>query len=695
MSVGSGSVPPIFLVGAPRSGTTLLAAIFASHRDYACGPETQFFPQLNDQVLARLVADPAWPSEAVRRLQDLTLSDTSVPELYGITEEQLAEYLVGRAASVQALLEALTATFAARKGKPGWVEKTPNHLLHLDRIRRLYPDSPIVRIVRDPRDSALSTCRLPWSSDSFIANCHLWNAWYRKSRTFFERDPHSYTVRYEDLVEDPNTTLVSLCDAIGLQFQQGMLEHQSAAASVITAGEPWKQSVCTPINSARIAAWRKELSPAMAHAGSLICYQAIGEFGYPDAVVPCHELAYVDFGEQYIEQHEEELVQAAESNILIRAAQVDDEIPATVTRLTVAGSTSVGRLAAAATFIWRVRAARKEGRPIPYLRNLDAPGISERLCHKALRRWGCEVSISVAPAHKHRWASVAKDGQPKGSASRVRCRLCGGSTRELFTKIVLGKYDVGFHECQVCKSLQTEEPYWLSESYADGLRLLDTGAVERAQALQRVVYMVAKLHRLPSDTKVLDWGAGDGLMVRMFRDVGLDAYHWDPFTRNTYAAGFDGDPGQRYGLVTAFEVWEHLPDPAVELRRIFAAQPDIHLATTCLYMRQDQDWPYLNVLTGRHVFFYSREAIKMIAQQYGYGVSIYQNSLLVFHRTSPLKGWRAVAERKLFADRHSRRIAFLFATMKMHGLQTQDREMLAARLSAMLQNKGKSDSDED
>lgn len=86
------------------------------------------------------------------------------------------------------------------------------------------------------------------------------------------------------------------------------------------------------------------------------------------------------------------------------------------------------------------------------------------------------------------------------------CRLCGGKTIQRFRKTVLGKYDVGFHECDQCLSLQTDEPFWLNESYADGRRTLDTRAVERAQTLQRTLYFLVRRLNFAKRPTLLDWG---------------------------------------------------------------------------------------------------------------------------------------------------------------------------------------------
>lgn len=70
----------------------------------------------------------------------------------------------------------------------------------------------------------------------------------------------------------------------------------------------------------------------------------------------------------------------------------------------------------------------------------------------------------------------------------IPCRLCGGKAQAHFVAMVLKKYQVKFYLCDDCDSMQTEEPFWLSEAYSDGRRSLDTGAVHRASFLQMSIF---------------------------------------------------------------------------------------------------------------------------------------------------------------------------------------------------------------
>lgn len=254
--------------------------------------------------------------------------------------------------------------------------------------------------------------------------------------------------------------------------------------------------------------------------------------------------------------------------------------------------------------------------------------------------------------------------------NRLTCRLCDGPTREKFRKTVLGRHDVGYHECERCGSLQTDEPTWLDEAYDAAFRGSDTGAVLRAQMLQVAIPVIARALGIPRDAKVLDFGAGDGLLVRMLRDMGMDAYHADKYIQNEYAAPFDFNPEHRYQIVTAFEVYEHLPHPKLDIEEIFSLEPEAHILTTQLYRGQGEDWDYLSVHAGRHVFFWSPRAMRMVADTRGYRVSMYPNQITIFHKR-PLSRVNAAKLRFLLKGGGLRRVA-----LQLAGMRLRDRRLI-------------------
>src|SRR4051812_49769243 len=77
-------------------------------------------------------------------------------------------------AAYRAALEAPYLAYAAQHGKPGWGDKTPYYIGHIDELRRVFPEARIVNLVRDGRDVALSLLRVPFGPANTWAAAHQW-----------------------------------------------------------------------------------------------------------------------------------------------------------------------------------------------------------------------------------------------------------------------------------------------------------------------------------------------------------------------------------------------------------------------------------------------------------------------------------------------------------------------------------------
>lgn len=223
------------------------------------------------------------------------------------------------------------------------------------------------------------------------------------------------------------------------------------------------------------------------------------------------------------------------------------------------------------------------------------------------------------------------DSHKDETKSEAKCRLCGRSVELMFNKKIMHKYSTTYYRCCSCGCLQTQVPYWLKEAYRDPVRYTDTFAAQRCGRMSRLIFIITKILRLSVSLKVLDWGGGDGLLTRMLRDLGIDAYSFDMYSKNTYAGGFDRMPNHNYDFITAFEVLEHMAYPREELGEIFGLEPRFILFSTCLYEGQDSEWPYLAPYSGRHIHFFTRKAMEGIATRYGYSV-IMNNNLFFYYK---------------------------------------------------------------
>jgi len=205
---------------------------------------------------------------------------------------------------------------------------------------------------------------------------------------------------------------------------------------------------------------------------------------------------------------------------------------------------------------------------------------------------------------------------PSGSITSP-CPVCGGLRIAAFRATVLGRYDVQYLYCRTCGLLQTENPYWLKESYASPIAIADTGQVQRCLELaERMIPLLLRLSE-PSD-RFVDWSGGTGLFARLMRDAGFDFRWHDPYTANVHARGFEFVPESGpYRASTLFEVLEHVHDPIPFLADLFARTgvPLLFLTTELFEGNPPAPdaWPYYSFMTGQHVSFYQRRTLQEIA----------------------------------------------------------------------------------
>ena len=305
--------PPVFLVGAPRSGTTMLAAMLASHPAISVGPETQFFSKLPLEDLEQAARAEEWPHAATSLLMSLTLADQSVAELFETSQSEISSFLADRERSITAMLESLTLPFAAKRSKQRWAEKTPNHIQNLETIRQLWPAAPIIRIIRDARDVGLSTRKLPTFSDHVLPNIYVWQQWNGGAEDFLDNDPLSLTIRYEDLVDMPQEVLKQVCELIGEEFDPAMIEFGTAARDVSSDNEGWKKQVSASLTSSRKYAWKRDLPQEIRDVCDLVCHELLVKHGYESGPEPTRTFHAFRMSREYIEQQEGALIKAARS----------------------------------------------------------------------------------------------------------------------------------------------------------------------------------------------------------------------------------------------------------------------------------------------------------------------------------------------------------------------------------------------
>jgi hypothetical protein len=186
--------------------------------------------------------------------------------------------------------------------------------------------------------------------------------------------------------------------------------------------------------------------------------------------------------------------------------------------------------------------------------------------------------------------------------------------------LVLKKYDARLLRCPSCGFTFVENPTWLAEAYVEPINRSDTGYVWRNLWARDRMNVCIETHLNPNGI-FLDYAAGYGLFVRLMRDIGFDFRWSDLYCQNLFARNFEV-PEPLIGpfeAVTAFEVFEHLANPAEETKKLLSITDCLIFSTKLLPdpAPQPQDWWYYGAEHGQHIAFYSRKSLEILASRFG------------------------------------------------------------------------------
>ena len=276
-----------FVVGVPRSGTTLLRLMLDAHPELAIPHETHFLPAV--------LRDPQAPRESFfRQLTEFpTWKDLNTPaERFEEALRRVEPF------SVPDGLRAFYRLYAEAHGKPRWGDKSPPYLLHMRTIHDALPEALFVHILRDGRDVALSLRPLWFApGKSMEALATQWVEQITQARGQGQGTPFYLEVRYEDLIAAPARELQRICRFLDLPYAPEMLTyHQTARLrldEVQTHRGPDGQVIITkeerlhnqrftsqPPEPSRVGRWRTEMTREMLTAYEEIAGELLAELGY-------------------------------------------------------------------------------------------------------------------------------------------------------------------------------------------------------------------------------------------------------------------------------------------------------------------------------------------------------------------------------------------------------------------------------
>lgn len=296
---------PLFIIGLPRSGSTLWANVVARHPDVASFNEMYYLHpwRMDFRGLLRKAGNLK-DSGNVRRLVDRLLADPPEGGLYhgryfwrsmhkmektGLREALTERICALETTDIGSIFRVVIEEAVRARGKKRAAIKFPVHPNYMVRLMRWWPEAYLVHISRDPRalaasktndpgGTALLTTRypslapmLPYAGMTLATMQYIWTS---RIHAHMEKYENYRLFFYEDLVSDPERTIKRLCEYCDLVVNEAMLDPAAGQASSVTG------ATAGGFDPSRVRGWQRVLAPWQSRLIVHATRKSMKRFGY-------------------------------------------------------------------------------------------------------------------------------------------------------------------------------------------------------------------------------------------------------------------------------------------------------------------------------------------------------------------------------------------------------------------------------
>lgn len=264
---GAGSRSPFFVLGHPRSGTTLLRSMLSRHPDV-------FIPPENGALWRMIRVFGGHRSSDWSQVVDSVMTEFEAGyeyEAWGLESSELRERAHGlpvQQRTLQGLVFSVYELYGERfaPGKKVWGDKsTPGSFDYLSKLSLVFPQSSYVHIIRDGRDCVASAMKAGFFDRDISSAARAWRDNVRQCRHFCNRRKRAAACiefQYETLVSDPAALIPDICAVLNIEPHPAMLDHGGDVAGRLPDVGVLEHhaNVARPVFNSSVGKWRKELS---------------------------------------------------------------------------------------------------------------------------------------------------------------------------------------------------------------------------------------------------------------------------------------------------------------------------------------------------------------------------------------------------------------------------------------------------
>lgn len=236
---------PIFIVGFPRSGTTLLQSLLCSQKNLFSFQETHFFCNVINKINYNENKSIKFESmekilKKISLLIGHNFNDISLDYIFLLANK--------KELTIKILFEFLVFELLQKQNKNNeiskirWIEKTPGHLFQMEMIHSFYNNAKFIEIIRDPLNSIASAKKKLSPDESYFYLAKRWRYGRKVFRDFSKRLPdNTISIKYEELIKNPEKEMNRVCNFLGINYNSKNLSLPNSSSKFhIRDDESWK-----------------------------------------------------------------------------------------------------------------------------------------------------------------------------------------------------------------------------------------------------------------------------------------------------------------------------------------------------------------------------------------------------------------------------------------------------------------------
>lgn len=259
-------IPFVFIIGRPRSGTTMLRSMLDAHPNVRIPLESAFIKNLFPKY-GKL---KKWSKPLILKFFSELINQPQF-NLWTIDNDFLKQQLLGMPEDstfqdVCKIIYSNAVSFFKKEELKILADKNPPYTLSIPLLLKIFPEARFIYIVRDYRDNILSMKNVdfekPWTS-SLAFRWKYYNKKFLKA--YNKNNSRFHIIKYEDLVSEPRNYLTGLCTFLGIEYTEEMIHynHIKDQALKIYPQElinRYHKSLFEPISPGKVGLWKNKMT---------------------------------------------------------------------------------------------------------------------------------------------------------------------------------------------------------------------------------------------------------------------------------------------------------------------------------------------------------------------------------------------------------------------------------------------------